>query len=70
MSIVWHQADIANALLSVYAGKVQVLDLLDDTAQATMYRNGVRDALAATALLFGINPGLVLPETLPKREIP
>ena len=57
---VWFKRDIANALLSVYAGKVQTLEMFGSDEKAGMYHAGVRDTISALALSFGINPGLVL----------
>jgi len=66
---VWFQRDLANALLSVYAGKVQTLEMFGDDKRATAYHAGIRDTISALALLLGISPAAVIPEGTDLRRI-
>jgi len=60
-SDVYFQRDLAQALRATYEGKIQTLAMFGDGPHAVQYHAGVRDTIAALAILWGISPAMVIP---------
>lgn len=61
---IWLKKDIANALLAAYQSMRETSNAVGsaDPVRTAAFYAGCRTALSTVALIFGIAPGLVLPE--------